>query len=45
MAGRVLRVSRETSLGLGYSSWVMIAVLNIILHLPAAGKAIGAGMN
>ena len=45
MAGRVLRVSRETSLGLGYSSWVMITVLNIILHLPPAGKAIGAGMD
>ena len=44
MAGRVLRVSREMSLGLGYSSWVIIAVLNIILHLPAAGKTIGAGM-
>jgi len=45
MAGRVLRVSKEMSLGLGCGSWVIIAVLNIILHLPAAGKAIGAGMD
>lgn len=39
MAGWGLKGSRETSLGLGRSSGVMVP------HLPAAGKATGSGVD
>lgn len=35
--------SRETPLRLGHSDGVMITVLKMVPHLPAAGRGIGSG--
>ena len=45
MAGRTLRVSREKPMGVGQGNGVMITVLNMVPHLPDAGKDIGSGVD
>lgn len=37
--------SRETTLRLGHSDGVMITILKMVPHLPAAGRGIGSGVD
>lgn len=36
---------RETPLKLGHSDGVMITILKMVPHLPAAGRGIGSGVD